>query len=256
MHIFAMLYNSSFCFMRTEMMEHIDLPWSLKYCDVGERVRAATYRQTAQTWWEKAMRQTTGGRRDKGSQTRLRHLRQDILSESLCETYQTVSVSHHFRCSCGARSHKHMLPTCCLGFHSYACFSQPHIQMNSNRPQLQTAAHFLPLTMQNGAAESWLLLPPNIEFSSPSGGPMAAQKPQVFSPETPDKPQLALECPLTKNQGDAAPLHHLLPVLTPGSTFSGGGISEQKHTSQLPWHARFCVHTFTQMHLPQTIGSR
>ena len=39
----------------------------------------------------------------------------------------------------------------------------------------------------------------------------ASQKPQVFFPETPDKPQLA-ERLLTKNQGHTAPLHHLLPV--------------------------------------------
>lgn len=42
-------------------------------------------------------------------------------------------------------------------------------------------------------------------------GLTAAQKPQVFFPETPDKPQLA-ERLLTKNQGNAGPLQHLLPV--------------------------------------------
>lgn len=42
-------------------------------------------------------------------------------------------------------------------------------------------------------------------------GMTTQQKPQVFFPETPDKPQLA-EHLLTKNRGNAAPLHQLLPV--------------------------------------------
>lgn len=42
-------------------------------------------------------------------------------------------------------------------------------------------------------------------------GMTSPQKPQVFFPETPDKPQLA-EHLLTKNRGNAAPLHQLLPV--------------------------------------------
>lgn len=44
-------------------------------------------------------------------------------------------------------------------------------------------------------------------------GLTAAQKPQVFFPETPDKPQLA-ERLLTKNQDNGAPLHLSSSTLT------------------------------------------
>lgn len=64
------------------------------------------------------------------------------------------------------------------------------------------------------AAESWLLFSPNPNKGQSSPfhhGTDGCTKPQVFFPETPDKLQLA-ERLLTKNQGNATPLHHLLPV--------------------------------------------
>lgn len=82
-------------------------------------------------------------------------------------------------------------------------------------------------------------------------GLTATQKPQVFFLEKPDKPQLA-ERLLTKNQGNAAPLHHLLPVtlhlnlhpLSPGDKAPHCG------TACMPTFARTLSLTCTISHKP------
>lgn len=80
-------------------------------------------------------------------------------------------------------------------------------------------------------------------------GLTATQKPQVFFLEKPDKPQLA-ERLLTKNQGNTAPLHHLLPVtlhlnlhpLSPGDKAPNCG------TACMPTFARTLSLTCTISH--------
>lgn len=102
-------------------------------------------------------------------------------------------------------------------------------------------------------ADSFLLILKRERVPLSIMGLTAAQKPQVFSPQTPDKPQLA-ERLLTKNQGNAAPLHHLLPITLYSNLapLSLGESTENKNRAPNPEHTMCpCVsmypHNFTHV---------